>query len=108
MSSERLCTTCGHVGDPDRVTRGSFWIEILLWLLFIVPGLIYSVWRQSSKFDGCAKCGSTSLIPVDSPVAKQFIQVNPEVKAHVIENIRPPSKTAVNLGRSLGRLFRKR
>jgi len=44
-------------------------IEVVLWLCFIIPGLLYSLWRQGSRQPVCAKCGGTALVPPDSPVA---------------------------------------
>jgi len=46
--SSRHCMTCGVDGPPVSRTRGSMGIEILLWLCFIVPGLIYSLWHLPS------------------------------------------------------------
>jgi hypothetical protein len=63
------CTTCGHDGDSETKTRGSMAIEVALWLCFVIPGLIYSMWRQGSRQPVCAKCGGTALVPPDSPVA---------------------------------------
>jgi len=62
-----ICTTCGHIGLPDRITKGSFLIELALWLFFIVPGLIYSMWRLTTKHYACPKCGNASMIPSDTP-----------------------------------------
>ncbi len=71
-----ICPSCGTQGDPDTVTRGSIWIEIVLWLCLLVPGLIYSLWRLSTRGDVCGACGQKGLIPVNSPngkrLAKQF------------------------------------
>ena len=69
----KLCTACGYQGEPKKFTKGSFPVEIMLWLFFFIPGLIYSLWRQASKYEGCSKCGSATLIPLDSPVAKQML-----------------------------------
>lgn len=66
----RYCTSCGHEGKGRTRTRGSLLIEIVLWLCFLIPGLIYSIWRQSSKYKACARCGASTLVPVNSPVAK--------------------------------------
>ena len=63
------CKTCGHSGATHVKTPGSLGIEIVLWLLLIVPGLIYSVWRISARKPACSACGSTDLVPPDSPVA---------------------------------------
>lgn len=74
MSSINLvCTQCGYVGKPKRAIKGNGFIEIILWLCFLVPGLIYSIWRSSSRYKVCPKCGNTSLIPTDSPRAKTIM-----------------------------------
>jgi len=67
---EMFCTTCGHEGETETRTRGNMAIEVVLWLCFIVPGLIYSLWRQGSREPVCSKCGGSALVPPDSPVAK--------------------------------------
>lgn len=69
----KLCAQCGTMTDPRRVTKGSFWMEAALWLLFLLPGLIYSIWRLSSRHDACAACGSRDLIPADSPRAQAIL-----------------------------------
>lgn len=63
------CMTCGADTKAKTVTQGSTLIELVLWLCFIVPGLIYSIWRVSSRFDACAQCESKTLVPFDSPAA---------------------------------------
>lgn len=68
--SARHCMTCGGEGQPRSAVKGSILIEIVLWLCFIVPGLIYSLWRMNSRAGVCAACGSTTLVPVDSPSAQ--------------------------------------
>lgn len=107
MSDEQICKDCGHVGPLTSFTPGSRWIELILWLLFLVPGLIYSVWRLSARRDACAKCGGTALVPLDSPIGRRLA-------ADVGYTLPPPapprkpSPAAVNAGRALGRLFRRR
>ena len=39
-----ICSTCGTVGKPKTVTRGSFFLEIILWLCLLLPGVLYTVW----------------------------------------------------------------
>lgn len=63
------CMTCGSDGPTKQLTRGSIWIEIVLWLAFIVPGLIYSVWRMTTRKQVCGTCTSETVIPLDSPSA---------------------------------------
>lgn len=66
----RYCLQCGLQGRPQRHTRGSLWIELVLWCLLIVPGLIYSIWRLSTRTWACASCASTALVAPDCPAAQ--------------------------------------
>jgi hypothetical protein len=70
---ERLCTTCGTVGPVKRHMPGSLFVEFILWLLFIIPGLIYSLWRHAAVYYGCARCGARNVIPLKSPIAQKFL-----------------------------------
>lgn len=65
------CLTCGTEDTVARVRRGNVAIEIILWILFIIPGLIYSLWRINSRHDACRACASTVLVPIKSPAAAQ-------------------------------------
>jgi len=70
---EMLCVDCLNRGIPKDYIKGHFMIELILWLFFIVPGLIYTVWRLSSRKNVCQLCGGANLIPVDSPRARQLL-----------------------------------
>jgi len=70
---EKVCTMCGFKGKPRRMTRGSFVMEVILWLCLIAPGLIYSVWRLTSRYEGCPKCHGAAMIPLDSPLARKLL-----------------------------------
>lgn len=74
MGKPMVCITCGHHGATKSHTKGSFLLEVVLWLMFIVPGLIYSVWRVSSRSQVCASCGASTLVPADSPVGRRTLQ----------------------------------
>lgn len=69
----KLCTGCFAKVEPKKVTRGSIFIEIVLWLCFLIPGLIYSIWRLTTRQIACPKCGGTELIPLDSPRAAKLL-----------------------------------
>ena len=73
MAKEMICTSCGYKGKPKRIAKGSILVEIALWLFFIVPGLIYSIWRLASKYDACPQCKNQSMIPTDSPIGKKLL-----------------------------------
>lgn len=63
-----ICTLCkAQFKKPEKEMQGSFFIELILWIAFIVPGLIYTTWRYISKLKKCPKCGSQSFIPLDTP-----------------------------------------
>ncbi len=72
MNIERICTQCGSIGKHIKKTKGSFWIELVLWIAFIIPGLIYSIWRTTSKQSVCPKCGHSTMIPIDSPMGQKL------------------------------------
>lgn len=68
-SAQMTCLTCGVTGKTKTRTPGSILIEIVLWLCFLVPGLIYSLWRHSARKQVCGSCGATTLVPQGSPAA---------------------------------------
>ena len=70
----RICPRCGWAGLPCSSTPGSFFIEIVAWLAFIVPGLIYSLWRLSARHKACPECGESALVPITSPRGLQLIE----------------------------------
>lgn len=75
MSKKNLiCTACGTTGKTKSVTRGSILIEIILWLCLIIPGLIYSIWRLTTRRQACRVCGSSQLVPLDTPAGRQLAQ----------------------------------
>src|SRR5216684_529226 len=73
MAEQKLCTVCGTVGDTKRSMKGSILTELFLWCFFLLPGLIYSIWRHSTVAQVCRNCGSPAVIPLDSPVARQAL-----------------------------------
>lgn len=58
------CPNCGHEGRAETYTKGSFGIEVVLWLLFLIPGLIYSIWRLCSRYKGCSQCRWEHVAPI--------------------------------------------
>ena len=71
-SDSMICTQCGTVGSV-RHTKGSFVMEILLWLFFCFPGLIYSIWRITTRGNVCPSCKSDKIVSAISPVGKKLI-----------------------------------
>lgn len=69
-----ICTSCGYLGESRTITKGNFLIEVILWLFLVVPGLIYTIWRLTSKHSACPKCGNPSMIPVDTPKGQELLK----------------------------------
>lgn len=76
MDKEYLCKSCGTKGKAASVTPGSFLIEIVLWIAFIVPGILYSLYRVTKRHNACPVCKSREIIPVDSPLAVKVLSEN--------------------------------
>ena len=70
--TQLVCTNCGTVGEPVMVTKGSLLTEIVLWLLFLLPGVIYSVWRLTTRTNVCPSCGAGNMVPLNSPVGQKL------------------------------------
>ena len=67
-----VCTQCGCTGSESH-TKGSFLIELVLWLFMCVPGLIYSIWRLTTRGQVCSACKSDRLVPANSPVGQSLL-----------------------------------
>lgn len=74
MAKPMICTACGTSGRARKETPGSFIIEVILWLCFLVPGLIYTIWRYSRKHWVCEVCKSPNLVPLDSPAGRTLAE----------------------------------
>lgn len=68
-----VCASCGIVGNVRKKTQGSLAIEIALYVLFCAPGIIYTLWRMTSKKRVCGSCGSANIVSSLSPVGQQIV-----------------------------------
>ena len=85
-----ICTTCGYVGYSERTIKGNIGVEIFLWSMFLLPGIIYSIYRSSTKMDACPKCKNPTMIPITSPVGEKLYAsheatLTPEMKEKEIK-----------------------
>ena len=48
-------------------------VEIALYLLMLVPGIIYAVWRRNSKTQVCGACGSAHLVAAKTRAGQAII-----------------------------------
>lgn len=74
MAKEQVCPNCGYRGRPKKMVKGSIVIELILWLLILIPGIIYSIWRHTTKYWVCPKCGAPNMVPLDSPRGKKTLE----------------------------------
>jgi predicted RNA-binding Zn-ribbon protein involved in translation (DUF1610 family) len=64
MEKIYLCKNCAFKGKAKKMTRGSFAVELLLWCLFIIPGICYTAWRLTNRYTACPRCGAPYMAPV--------------------------------------------
>ncbi|MGV3774686.1 MAG: hypothetical protein ACO1QB_17430 [Verrucomicrobiales bacterium] len=73
IPGDKICEDCGQVGYAKTITQGSLLIEIVLWLFMILPGLIYSIWRLTSRKEACRQCKG-KLIPLKTPRGQKLFE----------------------------------
>jgi hypothetical protein len=74
MGALLVCRDCGSTTmKPKTVTKGSFAMEIVLWLLFLLPGFCYSVWRMTTRHKACPACSGEGLLPTNTPLGQKLL-----------------------------------
>lgn len=58
------CPQCEYQGEAVKHTPGNFLIEVVLWLFFLNPGLIYSIWRLANRGQMCPACEWTHVVKI--------------------------------------------
>lgn len=56
------CTSCKNKTVSPKM-KGNIWIEIILWFCYLIPGIIYSIWRRSGQPSICPTCNKDTLVP---------------------------------------------
>ena len=67
-----FCASCCQMVAARKGVKGTVWIEIILWLCFLLPGIIYSIWRATGRPMICSMCKGTELLPPESPRARKL------------------------------------
>jgi hypothetical protein len=63
-----VCLDCNsYTSDPDIGMPGSIILEVALYFCYIVPGIIYSIWRRTQHVRICKMCQKNKLIEIMSP-----------------------------------------
>lgn len=118
MVGKRICSTCGHLGFPDSKARGSFALEIGLWLIglivwpLLIAALLHTLWRFFARRAVCIKCGSATLLPTDSPIGRTLVESTQGARDAQAAEIRAQAaarrQKAAQRGSSFAKLFRKK
>lgn len=80
-----ICKDCGAGGNGGKSLKGSLTVAVGLWVfgiflasiwswLAIVPAIVYSFWRSTTRAIRCKACGSNAVIPVNSPAGREFAE----------------------------------
>lgn len=69
-----VCLDCGTHAKPKEAYKGNVALELILWCFFLLPGLIYTIYRSTSGYPVCKHCKSSRVVPEDSIMAKQLMQ----------------------------------
>lgn len=69
--ADYICTSCGYQGKKKAILPGSGTTELVLWIVFLIPGPFYSIWRRIiGRKWGCPQCGNQAMVPLDSLAGK--------------------------------------
>lgn len=76
LKGVHFCLDCENVAFGESSQRGHVLITILLFLLFIVPGVIYLIYRTHTKGVQCEHCHSKNLMPITAGKVKRLLGDN--------------------------------
>jgi len=60
--------------------KGNGWIELVLYLFYIIPGIIYSIWRRSGEPNVCPLCKAAGLVPVSAAKPNASAELRDEIE----------------------------
>ena len=69
-----ICLQCHYAGDRETRVKGTFFKEVILWLIFFPAGIIYSIWRLWTKDKVCPICYTPDMIPVGTSRGRELLQ----------------------------------
>ncbi len=67
-----ICAHCGYIGKTERFSKGSYLLEIILWMMLFVPGTLYTTWRFFNEYHACPICRNMTMTPLDSTLGKKI------------------------------------
>lgn len=82
---QRVCRRCEEVVRVGIRTRGSAFIDVVLWFaflfslffglwpLFLVIALVHSGWRLSTRHWVCVRCQQPDVVPITSVAGRRIV-----------------------------------
>jgi hypothetical protein len=68
----KICSNCGSLNSDTTKEDGSTLITIILLICYIIPGIIYFLWRGSTKRIICKNCKNSTIIDAKTPLGKEM------------------------------------
>jgi hypothetical protein len=100
-----FCLNCGYNGKIKQRPRGSGLIELILWLCFLIPGLIYTAWRGHKKEYICPKCQSDHIVSKKNIKAREYVEMSRNIKCpFCAEFIKPEAVICKHCGKTIGQM----
>ena len=55
------CNVCGYEWVANKHKKGHWIIWAICYLLYVIPWIIYSIWRRNDCVCECPRCKSTEM-----------------------------------------------
>ena len=78
------CNSC-HNSSARAVMKGNGWIELILYFVYIIPGILYSIWRRSGQPNICPICNAPALVPISAAKPSPTLATSPAPSESQIE-----------------------
>ena len=83
-----ICTNCEYQGKRKIIKAGSRTFEIIMWVVFLIPGPFYSLWRWIGQKYVCPKCGKENMVKENSLLGKKLVdKINEDLSPESIAKI---------------------
>jgi hypothetical protein len=103
-----ICKNCLSVLDKPKnlvggsaFTEATMWFILLflgllhfvlipyIWLIWLVPCLLYSTWRMTTKKKACIICKSDNVIPTSTPLGRKLFKDSFDYKEGLYQEEQP-------------------
>lgn len=67
-----ICPHCRYIGQRERFSKGNWKLEIILWMMFFIPGALYTTWRCFNEYLACPVCKNEDMTPLNSSLGQKI------------------------------------